>query len=319
MSKVGFIFPGQASQYPGMGRELHDEFPIAREAFEEADQALGFSLSQLCFNGPEEGLKQTENTQPAILAVSVAAFRVVNSKGFRADYVAGHSLGEYSALVAAGSLNFQDAVRSVRNRGKYMQEAVLSGKGAMAAILGMDQQRVEALCQEASAGEVLSVANLNSQEQVVIAGTASAVARATELAPSRGAKRAILLPVSAPFHCPMMQSAKERLERDLSAVSLAPCRIPLVSNVDAAEISSVDQIRDSLLRQVCSPVRWMESVQYLIHHDVKLFVELGPGRVLSGLVRQIDRTAKTANVENVKSLKDALDLMGSSTTHDSRG
>jgi [acyl-carrier-protein] S-malonyltransferase len=319
LSKVGFIFPGQASQYPGMGRELHDEFPIARQTFEEADQALGFSLSQLCFNGPEEELKQTENTQPAILAVSVAAFRVVNSKGFRADYVAGHSLGEYSALVAAGGLNFQDAVRSVKNRGKYMQEAVSSGTGAMAAILGMDQQRVEALCQEASAGEVLSVANLNSQEQVVIAGTASAVARATELAPSRGAKRAILLPVSAPFHCPMMQSAQERLERDLSAVSLAPCRIPLVSNVDASEISSVDQIRDSLVRQVCSPVRWMESVQYLIHHDVKLFVELGPGRVLSGLVRQIDRTAKIANVENVKSLKDALDRMGSSTTHDSKG
>jgi [acyl-carrier-protein] S-malonyltransferase len=302
-----------------MGKELHDEFPIARQAFEEADQALGFSLSQLCFHGPEEELKQTENTQPAILAVSVAAFRVVNSKGFRADYVAGHSLGEYSALVAAGSLNFQDAVRSVRNRGKYMQEAVSSGKGAMAAILGMNQQRVEALCEEASAGEVLSVANLNSQEQVVIAGTASAVARATQLAPSRGAKRAILLPVSAPFHCPMMQFAQERLERDLSAVSLAPCRIPLVSNVDASEISSVDQIRDSLVRQVCSPVRWMESVQYLIHHDVKLFVELGPGRVLSGLVRQIDRTAKIANVENVKSLKDALDLMGSSTTHDSKG
>jgi [acyl-carrier-protein] S-malonyltransferase len=320
LSKIAFIFPGQASQYPGMGKELHDEFPIARQAFEEADQALGFSLSQLCFNGPEEELKQTENTQPAILTVSVAAFRVVSSKGFRADYVAGHSLGEYSALVAAGSLNFQDAVRSVRNRGKYMQEAVSSGKGAMAAILGMDQQRVEALCQEASAGEVLSVANLNSQEQVVIAGTASAVARATELAPSRGAKRAILLPVSAPFHCPMMQSAKERLQRDLSAVSLAPGQIPLVSNVDASEISEVDQIRDSLVRQVCSPVRWMESVQYLIHHGVKLFVELGPGRVLSGLVRQIERSAKTANVENVKSLKEALGLMmGSSTAYVSKG
>jgi [acyl-carrier-protein] S-malonyltransferase len=311
LSKVGFVFPGQASQYPGMGRELHDEFPIARQTFEEADQALGFSLSQLCFNGPGEELKQTENTQPAILTVSVAAYRVVSSKGFRADYVAGHSLGEYSALVAAGSLNFQDAVRTVRNRGKYMQEAVPSGKGAMAAVLGLDPSRVEALCQEAGAGEVLSVANLNSQEQVVIAGTASAVTRAIELARARGSKRAILLPVSAPFHCPLMQSAKERLERDLSALSLAPCQIPLVNNVDASEISSPDQVRDSLVRQVSSTVRWTESVQYLIHHDVKLFVELGPGRVLSGLVRQIDRTVRTANVEDHKSLENTLDLMNS--------
>ena len=312
MSKVGFIFPGQASQYPGMGRELHDEFPVARETFEEADQALGFSLSQLCFNGPLEDLKQTENTQPAILTVSVAAYRVVNSKGFRPDYVAGHSLGEYSALVAAGSLNFQDAVCAVRNRGKYMQEAVPSGKGAMAAVLGLDQSRVEALCREAGAGEVLSVANLNSQEQVVIAGSASAVTRAIERARTRGAKRAILLPVSAPFHCALMQSAKERLERDLSAVALSPGQIPVVSNVDASAISSVDQIRDSLVRQVCSPVRWTESVQFLIHHDVRLFVELGPGRVLSGLVRQIDRTVRTTNVEDHKSLENALDLMNGS-------
>jgi len=312
LSRVAFIFPGQASQYPGMGRELHDGFPVARQTFEEADQALEFSLSRLCFNGPAEELKQTENTQPAILAVSVAAYRVVNSKGFGAHYVAGHSLGEYSALVAAGSLNFQDAVRAVRNRGKYMQEAVPSGKGAMAAILGMDQERVEALCREASADEVLSVANLNSQEQIVIAGTASAVTRAAELARSRGAKRAILLPVSAPFHCPLMQPAQERLERDLGVLALGSCQIPLVNNADACEISAADQIRDSLVRQVCLPVRWTESVQYLVHHDVKLFVELGPGRVLSGLVRQIDKAIETSNVEDVKSLENALALMDSS-------
>jgi [acyl-carrier-protein] S-malonyltransferase len=311
LSKVCFIFPGQGSQYLDMGRELHDKFSAARHAFGEADETLGFPLSRLCFNGPEEELKQTENTQPAILAVSIAAFRVLNSNGFRADYVAGHSLGEYSALVAAESLGLADALRCVRNRGRYMQEAVPAGEGAMAAILGMDQEHVEAISQETRRDEVLAVANLNAPAQIVISGTASAVARATDLARARGAKRAILLPVSAPFHCPLMQPAQERLRRDLSTVSLSSCQIPLINNVDAAQISSVDQIRDSLIRQVSSPVRWTESVQSLIHNDVRLFVELGPGRVLSGLVRQIDRTVKIANVEGVKSLKDTLNMMGS--------
>jgi [acyl-carrier-protein] S-malonyltransferase len=309
LTKVAFIFPGQASQYPGMGRELFDQFPSARLAFEEADRSLGFSLSQLCFNGPEEVLRQTENTQPAILTVSVAAFRILNSQGFQADFVAGHSLGEYSALVAAGSLSFADALRCVRNRGRYMQEAVSSGEGAMAAILGMESEDVEAICQEATNGEVVAPANLNCPGQIVIAGTSLAVYRATELARARGAKKALLLPVSAPFHCSLMLPAQERLKQDLDRLSLSPAQIPLVSNVDAAEISSVEQIRDSLVRQVSAAVRWTESVQYLVRGQVKLFVELGPRRVLSGLVRQIDRTVKTANVEDAKSLKGTLDSL----------
>jgi [acyl-carrier-protein] S-malonyltransferase len=309
LTKVAFIFPGQASQYPGMGRELFDQFPSARLAFEEADGSLGFSLSQLCFNGPEEVLKQTENTQPAILTVSVAAFRILNSQGFQADFLAGHSLGEYSALVAAGSLSFADALRCVRNRGRYMQEAVPSGEGAMAAILGMEPEDVEAICREATNGEVVALANLNCPGQIVIAGTSLAVHRATELARARGAKKALLLPVSAPFHCSLMLPAQERLKQDLDRLSLSPAQIPLVSNVDAAEISSVEQIRDSLVRQVSAAVRWTESVQYLVRGQVKLFVELGPRRVLSGLVRQIDRTVKTANVEDAKSLKGTLDSL----------
>ncbi len=310
MTKVAFIFPGQGSQYAGMGKELFDEFVIARRAFEEADQSLGFPLSQLCFGGPEEVLKQTENTQPAILAVSFAAFRILGSQGFQADYVAGHSLGEYSALVAADSLSFADALRCVRNRGRYMQEAVPSGEGAMAAILGMEPDQVEAICREASGGEVVAVANLNCPGQIVIAGKTTAVNRAAEVARARGAKKALLLPVSAPFHCSLMLSAQERLEQDLNRISLAPAQIPLVNNVDADEISSVEQIRNSLVRQVSAAVRWMESVQYLVRQQVKLFVELGPGRVLSGLVRQIDRTVKTANVEDVRSLRGTLESFG---------
>jgi len=307
LTKVAFIFPGQGSQYPGMGKELFDEFVIARRAFEEADQSLGFPLSQLCFSGPEEVLKQTENTQPAILAVSVAAFRILSSQGFQADYVAGHSLGEYSALVAAGSLSFADALRCVRNRGRYMQDAVPSGEGAMAAILGMEPDQVEAICPEASSGEVVAVSNLNCPGQIVIAGKTSAVNRAAELARARGAKRALLLPVSAPFHCSLMLPAQDRLKQDLNRISLAPAQIPLINNVDAHEISSVEQIRDSLVRQVSAAVRWTESVQYLVRQQVRLFIELGPGRVLSGLVRQIDRAVKTANVEDAKSLRGTLD------------
>jgi [acyl-carrier-protein] S-malonyltransferase len=310
MNEIAFIFPGQASQYPGMGRELHDEFRAARLVFEEADRVLGFSLSQLCFHGPEEELKRTENTQPAILTVSIAAFRVLISKSVRPHFVAGHSLGEYSALVAAESLTLSDALVIVRNRGRYMQEAFPPGKGAMAAIVGMNQDRIEALCQEVAQGEVLSMANLNSPNQIVIAGADTAVHRAMELTRARGAKKAILLPVSAAFHCALMQPAQERLQNDLAAIRFSGLRYPLVNNVDAAEISSNDRVSDSLIRQVSSPVRWMESIQLLISKGVGLFIELGPGRVLSGLVRQIDKTVRTANVEDLKSLNEALDLAG---------
>jgi [acyl-carrier-protein] S-malonyltransferase len=309
MTKIAFIFPGQASQYPGMGKELYDEFKVARLVFEEADQILGGSLSQLCFNGPEEELRLTENTQPALLTVSIAAFRVLSSKGVWPHFVAGHSLGEYSALVAAESLSLSDALITVRNRGRYMQEAVPTGQGAMAAILGLDQDRIQDLCQEAARGEVLAMANLNSPTQIVIAGTKAAVQRAMDLARARGAKRTILLPVSAPFHCPLMQPAQERLKNDLAPIQFRSPQFPLINNVDAAETSSSANIRDSLIRQVSSPVRWTGSVRVMIAKGVGLFVEVGPGRVLSGLVRQIDKSVKTTHVEDVKSLNETLDLV----------
>ena len=308
-AKIAFIFPGQASQYPGMGKELYDEFKVARLVFEETDQILGFPLSQLCFNGPEEELRLTENTQPALLTVSIAAFRVLSSKGVLPHFVAGHSLGEYSALVAAESLSLSDAVTTVRNRGKYMQEAVPRGQGAMAAILGLDQDRVQDLCEEVARDEVLATANLNSPVQIVIAGTEAAVLRGMELARARGAKKTILLPVSAPFHCPLMRPAQERLRNDLAQIQFRDLQFPLINNADAAEVSSGDDIMDSLIRQVSSPVRWTESVRLMITKGVGLFVEVGPGRVLSGLVRQIDKRVKTSNVEDVKSLNETLELV----------
>src|SRR5437867_149046 len=294
-AKIAFIFPGQASQYPGMGKELYDEFKVARLVFEETDQILGFPLSQLCFNGPEEELRLTENTQPALLTVSIAAFRVLSSKGVLPHFVAGHSLGEYSALVAAESLSLSDAVTTVRNRGKYMQEAVPRGQGAMAAILGLDQDRVQDLCEEVARDEVLATANLKSPVQIVIAGTEAAVLRGMELARARGAKKTILLPVSAPFHCPLMQPAQERLRNDLAQIQFRDLQFPLISNADAAEISSGNDIMDSLIRQVSSPVRWTESVRLMITKGVGLFVEVGPGRVLSALVRQNDKRVKRSN------------------------
>jgi len=309
MTKIAFIFPGQASQYPGMGKEFNDEFKVARLVFEEADQILGVSLSQLCFNDPEERLKLTENTQPALLTVSIAAFRVLSSKGVQPHFVAGHSLGEYSGLVAAESLSLSDALITVRSRGKYMQEAVPTGQGATAAILGLDQDRIQDLCREAAREEVLATANLNSPGQIVIAGTTAAVHRAMELARARGAKKTILLPVSAPFHCPLMQPAQDRLENDLAQIQFRDPTFPLINNVDAAEVSSSDQIRNSLIRQVSSPVRWTESVRLMIARGVGLFVEVGPGRVLSGLVRQIDKSVKTANVEDINSLNETLDVI----------
>lgn len=307
MGKLAFIFPGQASQYPGMGKDLAEKFPAAKRVFDEADQALGFSISELCFEGSEEALKQTENTQPAILTVSVAVYRVLEECKTVPDFVAGHSLGEYSALVAAGGLAFADAVRLVRNRGKYMQEAVPAGEGAMAAILGISAAQVEEICRKVSDAGKVSAANLNSPEQTVISGQAAAVKRAVEEASAGGAKRAVILPVSAPFHCELMMPAQLRLEKDLKAASFNTLRIPLMNNVDAALVSSGEEARDGLIRQVCMPVRWEASIRELIEQGVTIFVEVGPGRVLSGLLRQIDRSVHCFNVEDEKSLTTTLE------------
>ncbi|MBD0371213.1 MAG: ACP S-malonyltransferase [Pyrinomonadaceae bacterium] len=303
MSKVAFIFPGQGSQAPGMGRDLSEQSGAARRVFEEADAALQFAISDLCFNGPAEKLQLTENTQPAILTTSIAALRAMEEAGFpKPDSVAGHSLGEYSALVAAGALSLSDAVRTVRARGRYMQEAAPVGSGAMAAIMGADLGVIMEACNEAAQGEVCSPANINSANQVVIAGDAAAVDRAIELLKERGAKRAIRLNVSAPFHCALMMPAQERLAEDLEKLDFQDLRVPLVTNVDAAAITKGDDARDALVRQVSSPVRWHESVTYLVQEGVDTFVEVGPGKVLSGLVRQIDKAVRCLNVEDARSL-----------------
>ena len=302
MGKTAFVFPGQASQYPGMGRELAEKYAVARAVLDEADKALGFSISQVCFAGTEEDLKLTANTQPAILTCSVAVYRVLEEKGLQPDYVAGHSLGEYSALVAAGSLKFSDAVQLVRKRGAYMQEAVPTGVGAMAAIMGLPPAVVLDACKRAAEQEVCSPANLNSPEQTVISGHAGAVKRAVEIASQLGAKRAVMLPVSAPFHSPLMMPAQERLEKDLRATAFSDLRVPLVTNVDADTITRGEEAREALIRQMTTPVRWHESVRFLIDDGVSTFVEVGPGRVLSGLLRQIERSVGTLNVEDEKSL-----------------
>jgi len=289
---IAFLFPGQGSQFVGMGKDLALHYPVARQTFEEADDALGYRLSQVCFEGPEEKLKLTEVTQPAILAVSVAALRVLEVKGLKPDFVAGHSLGEYSAHVAAGTLSFADAVRTVRQRGRYMQEAVPVGVGGMAAILGMAMEKVIEVTKEAAQGEVCQAANINSPEQIVISGHAAAVERAVRLATARGAKKAVSLPVSAPFHCALMQPAQERLAADLAGVQFANPKYPVVCNVDVAVVETGEQARDALVRQVTGTVRWAESVQRLIEMGAEPFVEVGPGKVLWGLMRQIDRSKK---------------------------
>jgi [acyl-carrier-protein] S-malonyltransferase len=307
MGKIAFVFPGQASQYPGMGKELAEKYPSARAIFDEADKALGFSISQMCFAGSEEDLKQTANTQPAILTCSVAVHRVLAEKGVTPDFVAGHSLGEYSALVAAGALKFSDAVQLVRKRGQYMQEAVPAGQGAMAAIMGLSPAVVTDVCKRAADGEVCSPANLNSPEQTVISGSAGAVKRAVEIASQSGAKRAVILAVSAPFHCALMMPAQERLEKDLRKTEFSKLQMPLVTNVDADTISTGDEAREALIRQVTAAVRWEESMRLLIDEGVSTFVEVGPGRVLVGLLRQIERSVGAANVEDEKSLSITID------------
>jgi [acyl-carrier-protein] S-malonyltransferase len=307
MSKLAFLFPGQASQYSGMGRDLAENFPESRAVFEEADSALGFAISKVCFEGSEEELKLTENTQPAILTVSVAAFRALEKRGIVPDFAAGHSLGEYSALVAAGALDFSTAVKLVRGRGRYMQEAVPAGEGAMAAILGLSPSDVAEVCRKAAQGEVVSSANLNSPEQTVISGAASAVKRAVEIASQSGAKRAVILPVSAPFHCALMAPAQKRLEPDLRAAKFSNLRFPVVNNVDAETVTSGEEAREALIRQVTQPVRWLDSVRDMLESGVTMFVEVGPGKVLLGLLRQIDRSVRGTNVEDAASLQSALD------------
>ena len=303
---IAFLFPGQGSQSVGMGKELAANHTAARRTFEEADEALGYKLSELCFEGPDEKLKLTEITQPAILTASVAAFRVLSEKGLEPDYVAGHSLGEYSAHVAAGTLTFTDAVRTVRNRGKYMQEAVPVGVGAMAAILGMPLDRVTEIAQEAAQGEVCQAANINSPEQIVISGSAAALTRAIQLATEGGAKKAISLPVSAPFHCALMQPAQDRLASDLRALSLHDPSCPVICNVDASPVTSAGTARDALIRQVTGAVRWDQSVRKLIEMGANLFIEVGPGKVLWGLMRQIDRSKTCLTVGDEASMQKTL-------------
>jgi [acyl-carrier-protein] S-malonyltransferase len=308
MSKTAFLFPGQGSQSVGMGRDLAAAFPIARQTFEEANEALGFDLAELCFSGPEEQLRLTEFTQPAIFTVSVAALRVLAAAGATADYFAGHSLGEYSANVAAGTIEFAHAARTVRRRGQLMQEAVPAGQGAMAAILGMPVESVIAACQDASSevGAPVEPANMNSPEQTVISGATAAVERAIVLAKERGARRAVLLQVSAPFHCSLMQPAQNALAPVLESLPFLPAKVPVVVNVDAALVTDAEVLREALVRQVTGAVRWTESMQLLIAQGVTNFVEVGPGKVLSGLLRQIDRGQKCGQAEDPASIEKLL-------------
>jgi [acyl-carrier-protein] S-malonyltransferase len=307
LQSIAFLFPGQGSQAVGMGKELAEKHAVARQTFDEADDALGYKLSHLCFEGPEEKLRLTEITQPAILTASIAALRVLREKGVSPSFVAGHSLGEYSAHIAAGTISFGDAVRTVRNRGKYMQEAVPVGVGGMAAILGMDLEEVTAVCSDAAQGEVCEPANINSAEQIVISGNAAAVERATKLARERGAKRAIMLSVSAPFHCSLMKPAQDRLAVDLQAVGFQKPEVPIVCNVDAELVEDAGRARDALVRQVTGAVKWEPSMGLLIAKGIQLFVEVGPGKVLCGLMRQIERSKTCTNVDDEASLMKTIE------------
>lgn len=303
MKGTAFIFPGQGSQYVGMGKVFYDNFPVAKEVFQEAEDRLHFSLSALCFQGPEDALKLTENTQPAILTTSIVILRVLQSEtGLGAELAAGHSLGEYSALVAAGSLAFADAVQIVCLRGKFMQEAVPAGEGAMAAILGLDREEVEKLCGEVSSGEVLSPANFNCPGQIAIAGHLKAVQRAIGKVKEMG-KKAVLLPVSAPFHSPLMKTAGTRLGKELERISISDLKIPVITNVEAEINTSKERVKGLLVTQVSSPVRWEESMRRMIDHGIERMVEMGPGKVLSGLMKRIDPKIKMGNVEDIETLK----------------
>jgi [acyl-carrier-protein] S-malonyltransferase len=304
---TAFVFPGQGSQFAGMGKDVAERFPIARRIFDEIDSALGYSISKLCFEGPDDQLKLTQNTQPAMLAVSSAIHAVLEELGAtRRDLVAGHSLGEYSAIVSVGGLTAPEAAKIVHLRGKFMQEAVPPGTGGMAALIGPSVDDVRSICEEASHGEVLSVANINSPGQIVIAGTKAAIDRAIEVAKKRGVRRAVPLPVSAPFHCELMKPAEERLKQILEEAHLKDLWMSLISNVDASPIGTPHAVRNALLRQVASPVRWVESVERMIAMGVRRFVEIGPGAVLTGLIKRIDSTVELINVSDVRSIESFL-------------
>jgi len=306
---IALLFPGQGSQAVGMGKDLAEQYPVAKQTFDEADDALGYKLSTVCFEGPEEQLRLTEITQPAILTVSIALLRVLQTRMPKPNYVAGHSLGEYSAHVASGTFSFADAVRTVRKRGKYMQEAVPVGVGAMAAILGMDAAKVVSVCQDAAQGEVCEPANINSSEQIVISGNTAAVERAAKLAEERGAKRAKLLPVSAPFHCSLMKPAQDRLQADLDALQLRKPVYPVACNVDAALVTDDLRARDTLVRQVTGSVKWEQCIHLLVAQGVQTFIEVGPGKVLLGLMRQIDRSKTCLNVSDDATLAKTLEAL----------
>ncbi len=306
MFKTAFIFPGQGSQYSGMGKDLAETFAVARHLFEEADDALGFKLSALCFSGSDDDLKLTANTQPAILTTSIAVLKVAQQEtGLKADYLAGHSLGEYSALVCSGAISFADAVRTVRARGTYMQEAVPVGTGTMAAILGVERDLLEDICREATEGDVVSSANYNSPGQIVIAGSVSAVSRAIEIAKSRGFRKAMLLPVSAPFHCALMKPAAEKLATVLDSIYYSDMILPVVSNVEATAYCDKGRVRDLLVSQVCAPVLWEQSVVAMAALGVTKFIELGPGKVLSGLVKRISKEVDVGSIEDCAGIKAA--------------
>lgn len=308
MGKVAFVFPGQGSQSVGMGKEFYDQYSVAKEVFEEADRALGFSLTDMCFSGPEEELRKTFNTQPAILTVSVACYKVLKQQGIRPDIVAGHSLGEYSALVAAGTLSFADAVRLVRKRGQYMQEAVPLGEGSMAAVLGMERSKVIEICEQVQqeTGTVQAV-NFNCPGQIVIAGKTSAVDRAIELLKAAGAKRAVPLPVSAPFHSTLLKPAAEKLAIELDKVAIQDAGIPVVANVNGKSLTKADTIKHSLVEQAASPVLWEDCVSEIAGFGATIFVEVGPGKVLTGFTKKIIKEASTLNVEDMASLEKTLD------------
>ncbi len=304
--KIAIIFPGQGSQYVGMGRDVYEAYPQARMVFDEARDSIGFDIAGVCFNGPEEILNLTTNTQSAILTISIALWRVLEVKGVNSDFVAGHSLGEYSAIVAAGGITFKEAVSLVKKRGQFMQEAVPEGKGMMAAILGLQKKSIDDICRESSQKGIVSPANYNCPGQVVIAGEKGAVEQAMELAKAKGARRSIPLQVSVPSHSPLMSEAGERLRKELEMISVKDLKVPLVCNVKAKCISSSAEVRSALLRQIASPVLWEDSVKLMASSGTDTFIEVGPGRVLSGMVKRTVPEAKVLNVEDKKGLENIL-------------